>query len=229
MEQKDKELLFKIIEEYISFANPIGSAFLVKKKKMDCCSATVRNSMMDLEKMGYLYQPHISAGRIPTEEAYKIYAKELSKDENLSSKIKSKIDKFLSEVSAKDRIQRSKILAKIIAEISQNSVLLAFSRHNYYITGFSNLLTQPEFQDIERLRNLSFIFDELEGVVESIFDKMGENEIFVGSDNDFSQHLSVVSSRIKLMNDDGFLAILGPMRMNYKQNLGLINYFKNTI
>ena len=229
MEDKNKKLLFKIIDEYISSASPIGSAFLVKKKKMDCCSATVRNSMLELEKLGFLYQPHISAGRIPTESAYKLYIENIDKNQELNIKLESKIKNFLSKLDLKDRNNKSKIIAKIIAEISQNSVLLAFSKHNYYITGFSNILSQPEFENSEKLRDLSFVFDELENIVESIFEKVRDNEILIGSENQFSNHLSVISSRAKLMNNDGFLAILGPMRMNYKQNLGLINYFKKAI
>ena len=229
MEIKDRELLFKIIDEYITYANPIGSAFLVKKKKMDCCSATVRNSMMDLEKLGYLYQPHTSAGRIPTENAYKLYAEELNKDEKINQKIENKIESFLRELKIKDKLTKSKVLAKIIAEISKNSVLLAFSKHNYYITGFSNILSQVEFEDPEKLRDLSLVFDELENIVEKMFKSVGENNILIGSDNEFSKHLSVIVSHTDLAQNDGFIAILGPMRMNYKQNLGLINHFKRTI
>ncbi len=229
MESKDKELLFKIVDEYISFASPIGSDFLVKKKKMDCCSATVRNSMLNLEKMGYLYQPHISAGRIPTESAYQLYIETLDKSQSLNTKLEAKIDKFLLEFKSKEKTLRAKILAKIIAEISKNSVLIAFSKYNYYITGFSNILSQPEFEDSEKLRNLSFVFDELENIVERVFEKIKDNEILVGSKNKFSNDLSIITSRAKLMNNDGFLAILGPIRMNYKQNLGLINYFKKAI
>lgn len=229
MELKDKELLFKIIEEYISSANPIGSAFLVKKKKMDCCSATVRNSMMDLEKAGYLYQPHTSAGRIPTENAYKLYTRELNKDEKINQKIEKKIEAFLSELNIKDRSTKSKVLAKIIAEVSKNSVLLAFSKHNYYITGFSNILSQVEFEDPEKLRDLSLVFDELENIVERMFKGVSNNDVLIGSENEFSKHLSVIASRANLVQNEGFLAILGPMRMNYKQNLGLINYFKKVM
>jgi len=220
-----EKLLKDIIEEYINSATPVGSSYLVKKKKLDCCPATVRNAMMDLEKDGFLFQPHISAGRIPTFEAYKFYVDSLDLKQQLSTSIIKKLDSLLKKFKIKDLEQKSKFLGKMIAEITNGAVLLAFSKNNYYITGFSNILSQPEFIEMNRLHNLSLALDNLENVIENIFDKVKDTEVFIGPDNVFSEYLSAITSPFS----QGIISILGPTRMNYKRNLGLINYFKKAI
>jgi len=221
---KDK-ILKHIIEEYISSATPVGSNYLVSKKKLNCCPATVRNAMMELEKDGYLYQPHISAGRIPTLKAYQEYINSLDLEQNLNSNLENKLDKALHKLKIKDQEQKSKNLAKMMAEITNGAVLLAFSKHNYYITGFSNILSQPEFVEVGRLQNLSLALDNLENILEKVFDQIKDTEVFVGPDNIFSEYLSAITSPFS----KGIIGILGPTRMDYKRNLGLINYFKKVI
>lgn len=221
---KDK-ILKLVIEEYISSATPIGSNYLVSKKKLNCCPATVRNAMMELERDGFLFQPHVSAGRIPTPKAYQEYVNELDLKQKLSTNLGSKLDLALKQLKTTDSEQKSKNLAKMVAEITNGAVLLAFSKHNYYITGFSNILSQPEFVEMGRLQNLSLALDNLENIIESVFDQIKDTEVFVGPDNIFSEYLSAITSPFS----KGVIGILGPTRMNYKRNLGLINYFKKSI
>ena len=220
-----EKILKHIIEEYISSAIPVGSNYLVSKKKLDCCPATVRNAMMELERDGYLYQPHTSAGRIPTPKAYQEYVNSLDLEQQLSDKLVEKLNSELKKIETKDKEQKSKTLAKMVAEITNGAVLLAFNKHNYYITGFSNILSQPEFIEMNRLHNLSLALDNLENILEKVFDQIKDTEVFVGPDNIFSEYLSAITSPFS----KGIIGILGPTRMNYKQNLGLINYFKKAI
>ena len=219
------KILKHIIEEYISSATPVGSNHLVSKKKLNCCPATVRNAMMELERDGYLFQPHISAGRVPTLKAYQFYSDALDLEQQLSDKFVKKLDSALSKLKTKDKEQESKTLAKMVAEITNGAVLLAFSKHNYYITGFSNILSQPEFVEMNRLHNLSLALDNLENIIENVFDEIKDTEVFIGPDNIFSEYLSAITSPFS----KGVIGILGPTRMNYKRNLGLINYFKKAI
>ena len=84
-ERKMKILKF-IVEEYISTAEPIGSRTISKNKELAISAATIRNEMSDLEEMGYLIQPHVSAGRVPSQLAYSLYVDELMKDNVLDKK-----------------------------------------------------------------------------------------------------------------------------------------------
>ncbi len=225
LDKKYKDLLFTIIGEYIETKNPIASEYLVSKKKLDCCSATVRNMMVELENMGYLYQPYVSAGRIPTPRSYRIYTEFLDIDQRPIKKFTSKIDEFVESAKISDLIHRAKVLAKFYSQISNNAVLLTFSPHNYYATGFSNVLNEPEFAEVDKLKNLSMVFDNLESISEQLYSSVKNTEISIGVEGSLSENLSSIKTRF----DKGVITIIGPMRMNYKQNIGLINYFKEKI
>ena len=71
--ERQKSILMLVIRDYIETAQPVGSNALVKRYHLDLSSATVRNELSALDEMGYLRQPHTSAGRIPTEEGYRFF------------------------------------------------------------------------------------------------------------------------------------------------------------
>jgi heat-inducible transcriptional repressor len=68
--ERQKTLLLVIVREYIDAAQPVGSQRLVERYRLELSSATIRHEMAALTEMGYLCQPHTSAGRVPTEEGY---------------------------------------------------------------------------------------------------------------------------------------------------------------
>jgi heat-inducible transcriptional repressor len=74
---REKLILNCVVESYVQRAKPVGSRYLVKKYDLDISPATVRNVMTDLEEMGYVQQPHTSAGRIPTDKGYRFYVDSL--------------------------------------------------------------------------------------------------------------------------------------------------------
>ena len=77
MDERKFRILQAIIDDYILTAIPVGSRTISKKYEMGLSSATIRNEMSDLEELGYLDQPHVSAGRIPSAKAYRLYVDQL--------------------------------------------------------------------------------------------------------------------------------------------------------
>ena len=77
MDERKFRILQAIIDDYILTAVPVGSRTISKKYEMGLSSATIRNEMSDLEELGYLAQPHVSAGRIPSAKAYRLYVDQL--------------------------------------------------------------------------------------------------------------------------------------------------------
>ncbi|HSF05615.1 MAG TPA: heat-inducible transcriptional repressor HrcA [Methylomirabilota bacterium] len=73
MDQRHREVLIALIREYVDSAEAVGSRLLAKRHFRNLSPATIRNVMADLEEMGYLSQPHASAGRVPTDKAYRLY------------------------------------------------------------------------------------------------------------------------------------------------------------
>ena len=95
-----KKILQAIVEEYIDTAEPVSSGNLVKE--LNCSSATIRNDMAELEKIGFLEKPYTSAGRIPSQKGYRYYIDELLRDDKLTAKemqyIKNKLETTVNEL-----------------------------------------------------------------------------------------------------------------------------------
>ena len=89
MDNRQKELLKEIVESYIKNVKPVGSQTLCKKFKLS--SATIRNEMAALEKLGYIEKNHVSSGRIPSERGYKYYVDNLMKPKELNGEEKENI------------------------------------------------------------------------------------------------------------------------------------------
>jgi len=77
LSERNKQILEAIIEDYIVTAEPVGSRAVARRHGLTLSPATVRNVMADLEEMGFLTSPHTSAGRVPTDQAYRFYVDSL--------------------------------------------------------------------------------------------------------------------------------------------------------
>ena len=238
MNTRTQKLLRLIIEDYTKTAQPVASNLLVDKHKLEFSSATIRNEMMALEEEGYLMQPHISAGRIPTEKAYRFYIEKSLPQKELSKNEQKELKEFLDQ-SKEESIERQiKNLAKNIAAIASETVFVSFSDDNFYYTGITNLFNKPEFSNPELVYSLSQVIDHFDEVVSKISPKP-EPELLLGSDNPFGQDCGVVLASFNLKkekgpaspkrSESGLMGILGPMRMDWAGNLALINYFKKLI
>ncbi len=84
LDERKKKILKEIVDEYIDTAEPVSSAAIVEKYESNISSATVRNDMAELEKLGYLEKTHISSGRVPSAKGYRLYVDELLKYDNIS-------------------------------------------------------------------------------------------------------------------------------------------------
>ena len=222
MVNRQEKLLQKIIQEYIKTAEPVGSLKLARDIQVS--SATVRNEMVELEESGFIYQPHTSAGRVPTEKGYFFYVSNFIKDAVLSDS-EQKIFAAAMKMAKGERAVKN--LAQKIAEFATEAVIVAFNPNNLYFTGLSNLFAKPEFVDRVSVTSVSQILDKSEQVLPQIIDLVSRREhILIGSNNPFGNQCSFVATPF---GSDGFFGILGPMRMNYEKNLAVINYVKGLI
>lgn len=220
MNERRKFILNTIIKEHIKTGAPVGSSILVNKYKLNVSPATVRNEMVDLEEEGYIRQPHTSAGRIPTEKAYNLYIEDLA-----SKKLKFKEEELLKK-SLKTRDELSfKQVAKAMAQISGMAIFWSFQEHDLHYTGISNLFHQPEFSQVDLIYDISEVIDEMEEAIDQVFSSLDNGErIMIGSDNPFSKDCGTVLVKYKKGNNVGVFGILGPIRMDYEKNLGLVRY-----
>lgn len=107
---RKKQILKAIVDAHINHGEPVGSKFLADDARISCSSATIRNEMAELEQMGYLVQPHTSAGRVPSKLGYKFYVEALVRQysetkteiDEINEKLRYKLtemDEILSEAS----------------------------------------------------------------------------------------------------------------------------------
>lgn len=92
LSERQKLILGLVVQEYVDTATPVGSKVLVEKYKLEFSSATVRNEMAELADIGYLRQPHTSAGRVPTEDAYRFFVREIMQHPELPSSLRQTIN-----------------------------------------------------------------------------------------------------------------------------------------
>ena len=117
---REREILRLIVHDFILTAAPVSSRSLHKNYKLNYSPATIRNVMMELEKRGYLQQPHVSAGRVPTNLGYRFYVNSLMKPERLTSQEKKIIFEDLNSVSSDINhiLERaSQVLARISKQL----------------------------------------------------------------------------------------------------------------
>lgn len=220
LSKRQQALIKLIVENYISSCIPVGSSQIAES--MDVSSATIRNEMSELETLGYLIQPHISAGRIPTEEAYIYYVNNFL----LKSVISSSDKDILAEVVDNNPREYYKKIAKKLAEMFNLAIVVSFAKNDIYFTGVSGLFSQPEFKrDFVCLNDFTSLLDHLDEKHSLIFDNIKDDiNINIGVNNPFSEFCGSIIVKF----DNGYIvSVIGPIRMDYSRVFSCLNYIKS--
>ncbi len=230
MIDRQKQLLSAIVELYTKTAVPVGSQALLEHYDFGVSSATLRNDMASLEEAGYLYQPHVSAGRIPTDLGYRMYVEEMMGDTDLSREDQRRLQKELLMMKAKNtRLSRS--TAKLLSAFSGNLAVSGMvGKDELYDFGMREMIEKPEFQEIDELcrlvETLDTLDEKLDGIMLTLKD--GETRIFIGNENPITgiDNCSMIVAPYQTDEGRGMLAIIGPKRMDYAKNKSLIEYMR---
>jgi transcriptional regulator of heat shock response len=222
LKDRQKELLKALLEAYKDFAEPVASGYLAVKIKGKLSPATIRNELGELEKQGYIIQPHTSAGRIPTAKAYRFYVNNfLNERETLSKKIVDRIDRAFGEND--DARMTIKEVSKLLAEEINAAVIAAFQKNDNYYTGLTNLFSQPEFKDQEFIMSVGEVIDKVDNIFNRFFeDDAAGIKIILGEENPFSQKCGLVYTKYKYEDLDGIIMILAPLRTDYQKGHALL-------
>ncbi|MDD3364656.1 MAG: heat-inducible transcriptional repressor HrcA [Syntrophomonas sp.] len=331
LDERKRHILESVIKDYVATAEPVGSRAVVRKHALNISAATVRNEMADLEDMGYLEQPHTSAGRIPSEKGFRYYVDCMMENENPSDEqievlhkiledsiqewndVVQGIGHFLSQVtnyasfiivpSVKFSqfqslqlipIQEGQALVLVVTDIGiimhrkisiprsikardlqaigdlfnrafrgkrlsevQRSDLqslrdelknrrqvidkslealdnLLDSPHDekVVISGALNILKEPEFKDMDKLRRILTLFEEdgpLKGVLpEQIKEGV---DIRIGQENQAEdiKEMSLVFAGYRTAGEMGKIGLIGPVRMEYWKAAGTVESVRRII
>jgi transcriptional regulator of heat shock response len=238
--QRQKEILFAVVQEHTKDAQPVGSKKLADLYSLGIGPAMIRQEMGVLEHEGYIEQPHISAGRVPTDKAYRLYITEMNvdktkaKSKELSLREQQEIEGEI-EKHYKDAQRLMQHISRVVSHISGDlSVSGTAAGSERYAHGFSLLAHEEEFNDGARLENLMSFFDGMDRHFEMLWRAHMKSSlgILVGGENPIKEirHLSVVTGRYPLHNGQiAFVSIIGPRRMNYQKNAAVIRHIQNIL
>lgn len=118
LSEREKIVLGAIVQNFINTATPVGSSLIAKKTHLNMSPATIRHIMAELERKGYIFQPHPSAGRVPTTHGYRVYVDSLMQRPRLSSLEKEKIRTTL-QITARELDDMLKEATRVLAHLSR--------------------------------------------------------------------------------------------------------------
>jgi heat-inducible transcriptional repressor len=229
MTERQAQILAAIIEQYAEVASPVGSMMLAKI--FDVSSATVRAEMGRLEEMGYIAQPHTSAGRTPTDKGYRFYVNQLAQDHSPDTvdRTARAIDTRLSNAGRPEVAIRT--AADTLAELTHN-VGLATIGDQLYISGFGRLFNQPEFmQAAGPIHEVAQLLDNLEPWLRETSPNQPLS-VYIGRENPIGKAsgCSLIISRFRSpFSDQSYIGVLGPTRQSYRQVMSLVSHAGQTL
>ena len=125
MDERKLKILAAVVDEYILTGEPVGSKAIAKVPGINVSAATIRNDMSMLEQLGYLEQPHTSAGRVPTFSGYRLYIDKLMKVESLSDSERQRLDDMLAQEEHLTEESIIQSAGKALAELTQCATVVA--------------------------------------------------------------------------------------------------------
>jgi len=135
LSERKKLILKAVVEAHIEGGEPVGSKYIVQNNLLSCSSATIRNEMAELEQMGYLEQPHTSAGRVPSEMGYRFY-------------VDSLVEQYAN--TTRDIAKINQLLKSKMSEIDQ--ILETASKLASSLTNYTGIAIKPKISSVRMAR-----------------------------------------------------------------------------
>jgi heat-inducible transcriptional repressor len=234
-DERKNRILSAIIEHFIETAQPVGSKTLIMTYNFKVSPATIRNDMASLEDKGLITHPHTSAGRIPTDQGYRLYVDQLADYEiakALAHKTLTTIREQQRADQAKQHVHRA---VQLLSQASPNMAFATIPENNRtFFMGFSKMLRQPEFQRepmqacqvMEVIEDRQQFLSGLENLETSHEPRIliGEENIIHGIDS-----CSLIIAEYSYDSYKGYIGILGPKRMPYAFNQAILTEVRNLL
>lgn len=232
---RKEDVLKAIIKHFISTAEPVGSQTILVSYKFNVSPATIRNDMASLEKEGFIFQPHTSAGRIPTDLGYRLFIDEMAdykKEQKRAVQVLKDVKKKYDVEKTKNKIFDA---VELIARTTENVsfATLPDNRRTFYL-GLANALKQPEFlHDSIHASQVIEVLEKHDRFVNLLKELKIDNKVkaFIGKENILEQihSCSLMAVKYDINGFKGYLGILGPTRMNYPFNTAIIQEVKKLL
>ena len=232
LNKRQQDVLEIIVRHYVETAEPVGSRYI--SRRLELSSATIRNVMADLEELGYITQPHTSAGRAPTDKGYRYYIDSLMHVKNVNEQMARSVKGQYGETirSLEDVLERT---SHLISNVTNYVGLTLFSQYDkLYLDGASHIIEQPEFQDLKKLYALMQCLEQKRDLLDLLKHDFETDAltIHIGRENASNSltDCSVVTKSYKVKGKvSGRLGVIGPKRMAYEKIIPTVEYLANTV
>lgn len=227
LEEREEDILNFIVRDFIHSAAPVSSNRVCDTSKINLSPASIRNTMLALDEEGYLEKPHSSAGRVPTDKAYRYFVDHLM-HEYKSETSENAIGKLVKNFSKEHELIFEKLAKTLSLELGLFCASASFGERVHAAGfGFSEIMDEPEFSDREMSLEFAKLVDNLENLAEQFFEASEENcpRAFIGKENPSGGAKSFSSVALKFNNGKSSRSIvfsIGPKRMNYERAFSLL-------
>lgn len=223
---RQKNILDIVVRDYIELARPVSSQYLENRYDFGICPATIRNEMQKLTDLGYLSQPHTSAGRVPTDKGYRLFV-----DSLMEKTVRPTVSLDLETTPAieeefEDLFRLANSITHSLAQASSSLVLGYLRREDVLLKdGWEELLQNPEFSEKESIADFIDYLSYLENNVKTYHGTSGL-DIYIGLESRFpkAEEFAAITFACQPVEDEEvILSIIGPKRMPYEKNIALTN------
>lgn len=223
MTERQAAILRAVVEQYAEVASPVGSSLLAKA--FGVSSATIRAEMAELERLGFIHQPHTSAGRIPTDKGYRFYVNALNDSNDAPSERRAEraLTARVESGGLPERTIRNAV--DTLVELTHN-LGLATIGNQLYMSGLSNLFGQPEFVSGQHVQQVARLLDNLEPWLREAAPNKPLS-VYIGAENPIgrSANVSLIISRFRSpYSDHSYIGVLGPTRQQYRDVMNLVTH-----
>jgi len=229
--ERQKEILSAVIHEFMEEAEEVGSLSLVEKYDLGVSSATIRNEMVKLMGLGLLEKSHISSGRLPTDQALRLYVTNFVGRGELSPLISVEIRQGIY----RDRFDKEIVIKSVLDILSKEAEGLVFlildNQIRYF--GVSQLFKYSEFKDIDKLKTIINILEDdtyLRNMV-SKYTSSGVS-LLIGEESGVEQLTDCAIAFIKIPfwdQNQAYVGVIGSKRMDYSIVIPALTEVKNAL
>jgi len=231
MQNRHHEVLGSLVREYITTARPVGSLRISQRSTPSLSPASIRWILRDLEKEGFIEQPHTSAGRIPTDLGYRFHVDNLPTkkiNQNQENRLAETFSSLLSQYH-----HRARTISKMASQLTHSYAISYFSdKGEVQEAGLEQIINDQE-SSISCAKEIV----EIVAAIDNYWDELVESDtngttVYIGNENPFI-NASLTSILIHTMttptNKKAILVVIGPKRMQYDTNLSLLHSLSSII
>lgn len=229
--ERQKAILMAIIKEFMGDAEEVGSLSLVEKYNLGVSSATIRNEMVKLMQLGLLEQTHSSSGRLPTDQALRLYVSEMLGRNVINPLMSIEIRQGIF----RDRFSKDIVIKSVLHILSKetDSVVFLILDEDIRYYGLANLLSFDEFQSIEKIRSVVNILED-EVFLKNITEKYSGSgvSLLIGGESGVGtlQDCAMAFTKIPFWGrETGYVGVLGSKRMDYSKVIPALKEVKSSL